>query len=185
MQRRWLVLAAAVVMLLAGVAAASTIVGMPVSFAAAPEAPQVILQAGNNANQVQFNGQTLAVTIGANGTSASVSFVYTYQRNYIVDFLRIVNQQPAGGETYWVGFKVTPLTNPNIVQAYLRIRVGANTYTVDLLTASNAYVFQLAPGQVAYVDLFVDAGEGWSQTGVSDSFSIEVYYSLQNVETAW
>jgi len=146
----------------------------------------VVFVAGDNAEEPDLgDGNTIVVTLGANGASASITVHPTYQTTYYKDVLRLQNQDSE--KSYHVAIRVNdPADLGGASTATLRIydSTGTPVATVDLATTGTSdWIALLKAGDYLRFDLKFYIEEGTSLPG-SKTIGFEVIYSPQNVESA-
>ena len=162
MRRRTLALVAMAAALAAVTAYAGVLVVYPVNVQVSEVAPPIHFAEGANAGAAGLGGGTITVTLGANQTSATVSFQVTYQDTYIIDPLRIVNDDTANA--YYAKLCVaTPLASATGVVTTAEAIVSDGTATlatVDLTTTGCSTEFTIPAGATLYVHFHTTLQEG-------------------------
>ncbi|RLE91935.1 MAG: hypothetical protein DRN04_11615 [Thermoprotei archaeon] len=146
----------------------------------------VVFAAGSNAGKPDLgDGNTIVVTLGANGTSASITVHPTYQTTYYKDVLRLQNQDSE--KSYYVAIRVNdPAELEGASTATLRIYDSTGTLidTVDLTTTGTTdWIAVLNAEDYLRFDLKFYIEEETSLPS-SETIGFEVIYSPQNVESA-
>ncbi len=120
--RSRIVLALAVLATAALVANAGVFVYYPAEVYAFPQKPVVYFAAGTNAGNNDLNGTTIDVTVGTNGTVASIAVHPTLGYTYYHDILQVQVDANAQG-TIYVNFYVaqTNYTQAGFAEVYLVI----------------------------------------------------------------
>ena len=153
---------------------AAAFVYYPLNVALEGQSPPIVFAAGGNAGGGDLWGNTITVSIGANGTSLGLTLHPTYQKTYYKDVALIVNND--NSNSYYVMLRVTtPLSG---IQAKLILSDGTE---IDLTTTGDYGWITLGAGSSLTVDVEVNIPEG--VTLDTYTASLELIYSPQNTET--
>jgi hypothetical protein len=169
---------------------ASVFVYYPITVELQPTQPPIIFLPGNNAGEDDLYGNTIGVSMGNANTSLNITVHPTYQTNYYKNLAVINNADTAN--SYYVAIRVnTPFSNSKIISAKLLIfnSSGTNIAVVDLLTTGTTlWLGPLSAGGEWFVDIKITIDESGGSPGsapfTSDSASLQLIYSPQNVESA-
>jgi hypothetical protein len=147
----------------------------PVSIAISPVSPPVYFEPGSNANQDDLGtGNTIAVSVGSNKTSVSITIHPTYQVTYYKNVTLIVNSDSKAYNIYLrVATPATDLPSGASAVVYVyskgasRSLSGYPTPTpsgyvksVDLATTGTTYIGSLSGGSAYEIDIYVYIPEG-------------------------
>ena len=148
-------------------AVAAVFVYYPGSMTVQQTAPPVVFQLGANAGQPDLgSGNTIAVSIGANQTSVTMTLHPTYQKTYYQDILRIVNNDV---QAYYLYIRVnTPASLPTGGSAVMYV----NGVPVDLTVAGTTQIGIINGGTTWQVDVEFYFPEGVPLTTTSVSFDV-------------
>jgi len=163
------------------VANASVFVFYPITIGAQPASPPLKFYAGSNANQNDLSG-TITVSLGDNGTSVDITVHPTYQYTYYHNITVVKNE---GSSALYFKINVSNAISglPTGGKAYLIIRVGTSTHTVDLTQtgAQPSNWIALNSGEKAEVDLEFYIPEG---VALPSSISTTVHLVYTNSNSA-
>lgn len=164
--------ALAVALAALSIAFASVFVYDPVTATVAPVSPPVTFSPGSNAGRPDLGNNIIEVSVGTNGTSASVTVHPTYRTTLYKDVLRVGNNDATKSYNVWVKVEA-PLTLPPGSIARLCFVSSSRSLTifppdysvdvkcVDLLTAGlKEEVGNLGSGGVWQIDVFIHIPEG-------------------------
>ena len=175
------VLLPTLVLMVSAVALAAVFAYYPLTLQVAPTSPGVVFEPGSNAGQPDIGaGNTIAVTIGANKTSASITIHPTYQENYYKDVLRINNTDGNAMNVYIV---FTSVSNTLPTGSIVMLFVYEDTTKVRELDVTNPAVNQpisigqLGAGRVWQLDIYVYIPEGTYITGASYTANAKLVYT--------
>jgi len=173
---------------------ASVFTYYPVTVSISPVPPPVNFTTGSNAGRPDLGaGNTISVSFGASGASATITIHPTFQTTYYKNITLIKNWEPSsGGKAYNVYIKVVSPASPSTVsQAELYIyNKGATrsltgfpnpapsgTYVanVSLLSTGTTYIGSLNAGSAWAVDVLVYIPEG--TTPSSTTAQIQLIYT--------
>jgi len=172
---------------------ASVFVYYPITVILQPTQPPIIFLPGNNAGGQDLYGNRIGVLIGDASTSLTITVHPTYQTNYYKNLTVIRNTDTTN--SYYVAIRVnTHFNNSKITEAKLRIYYlnGATEIEitkVDLLTTgTTSWLGPLSADGKWFVDINITISESGgspdSAPFTSDSASLQLIYSPQNVERA-
>ncbi len=142
------------------VANASVFVYYTSSLSLQTSQPPVYLKEGSNANQPDLFGNTITVTVGSAGASASLTLHPTYGKTYYKNVLEVVNQDTTNA--YTVYLRVTdPLSDTNVASAKVYVYDATRTLqaTLDLQASNNQVSFTLPAGATYTVDVEIVISE--------------------------
>jgi hypothetical protein len=172
---------------------ASVFVYYPITVNLQPTQPPIIFSEGKNAGGQDLYGNNIEVSIGNANTSLTITVHPTYQTNYYRNITVIKNQD---SKAYYFKIRVTDaFTDTKITNAKLRIYNSDRTTDiwVDLRltedTPSDSWLGPLNANEKWFVDVNITISEyeGSSPNSapfISDSASLQLIYSPQNVESA-
>jgi hypothetical protein len=168
---------------------ASVFVYYPITVELQPTQPPIIFSEGRNAGGRDLYGNTIGVSMGNANTSLTITVHPTYQTNYYKN-LTVINN--VDSNSYYVAIRVnTAFSNSKIISAKLLIfdSSGTNIAVVDLLTTgTTSWLGPLSAGGKWFVDINITISETGGSPGsapfTSDSASLQLIYSPQNVESA-
>ena len=154
------------------------------------EAPHVIFEEGANSDTI-FS----TVTLGANGTSAVLAYNWVpCFRIVYYDHLKIVSQETAGGNTWYIGFRVTESTGDGDDWSFVnllmfRFRDGTPDGSVitewtivsggGVDTTWTGWILTLSPESTIYVEVLAQLNEGTPATWTAD-MTIEMVQNYQS-----
>ena len=177
---------AIVLVVLVGVLAyAGVLVRYPMTGKAVWVKPDIVFQAGSNANQTGLYGVTLDTYITDNSTNVTFTLTLTYQHVEVRDLFRISNVNNT--VTYYIGFYYDPTANPlpsSVTTAQL-VLVDANGNPVvvyDLLTGGWSGWIQL-PASTTYEVWFIFETQGDTKLPTQVTIPIQLWWSPSNTET--
>ncbi len=173
------------VVLVSVLAYAGVLVRYPMTGRAVWVKPDVIFQAGTNANQPGLRGITLTTSITDNSTNVTFTLTLTYQHVEVRDLFRIANVNNT--TTYYIGFYYDPVANPlpsNVTRADLVLvdATGAPVAVYDLLTGGWSGWIQL-PANTAYEVWFIFETQGDTKLPAEVTIPIQLWWSPSNTET--
>jgi hypothetical protein len=174
---------------------ASVFVYYPITVNLQPTQPPIIFSKGKNAGEQDLYGSTIGVSMGSANTSLTITVHPTYQTNYYKNITVINNIDSSdSSNSYYVAIRVNKaLSNSDskITEAKLLIfdSSGTNIAVVDLLTTgTTSWLGPLNANGKWFVDINITISETGGSPGsapfTSDSASLQLIYSPQNVESA-
>ena len=162
----------------AGIAYAGIVVIYPITGSVSEENPPVVFEEGSNSGSPGLNGGTVEVSIGDNGASAVLSLQATYQTTYVVNILKIANNDASN--TYYVKVAVvSPIAADEVSEAKMLIDIdgdGTVDTSLDLTSTVSPVTFTLPAGSTATVSFKFVIAEDQSFTGTLN-FELSLYYS--------
>lgn len=171
---------ATIALLAVSMAVASVFAYYPLNITITPQAPSAIFQLGSNANQPDLGGRTISVSIGANGTSASVTINPTYQESYYKDILRVFNNDTRTMNVFLV---FTSLSNTLPSGSIVKLFVYDGAVKVAELDISSPSlntpisIGSIAASRTWQIDIYVYIPEGTVITGRSYTASAKLVYT--------
>lgn len=160
---------------------ASVFAYYPLTITVSPTAPGVVFETGSNAGNPDIGtGNQIAVTIGANQTSAYITIHPTYQENYYKDVLRIKNNDDNAMNVYII---FTSVSNNLPADSVVKLFVYEGANRVRELDITNPGTNQpipiglIAVGRTWQIDFYVYIPEGKSIREASYSASAKLVYS--------
>jgi hypothetical protein len=167
--------------------AASVFAYYPLSITVSPVNPPVKFVAGNNSNQTDLGpGNTIAVILGSNSASASVTIHPTYQTTYYKDVLKI-NHTDVDSKEYNVTIRVNSYTSDLPPGSYILLKIfdeqsGHLIKEVNLTSLSSSIsnmdkIGDLDDGETWRVDIVVYIPEGSPISTTSATVDMELIYT--------
>ncbi|PUA33678.1 MAG: hypothetical protein B7O98_04500 [Zestosphaera tikiterensis] len=147
--------------------------------------PPVVFVAGNNANKADLGaGNSIAVALGANSTSAAITIHPTYQHTYYHDVLKVNNIDR--NKAYYVAFKVTSAISSwpsdSVAKMIIYSSGGSKVTDVDLKANSDTGWIGLLDANDYYrIDFYIYYPEGNQLPG--GTVQVQLIYSPQNPST--
>lgn len=176
------IVASIIALLITSIALASAFAYYPLTITATPQAPRVVFQTGSNANQPDLGGKTIAVSIGANGTSASVTINPTYRETYYRNVLKLYNGD-SRDMSVWIVFTYLSNTLPqgSIVRLFFYdVATNMKVKELDITSPtlnSPISIGSIAAGKTWQIDIYVNITEGISIVGASYSANAKLVYT--------
>ena len=165
------------------VAFASVFVYYPVDLTITGASPPVILEEGSNANQPDLMGNIISVTIGQNGTSASIQLHPTYQKTYYKN-ITIINNTDAGN-SYYITIRISDALNglPAGSSANMIIydKNGVFIANINLMSTGTYSIATLLSASSWWrIDFEIYIPEGVLLSSITDTLVMEIIYSTSN-----
>lgn len=174
-----LLLIAAVPLAYAGV-----VVAYPITGNVGYTAPDIKLQPGSNAGQPGLGGNTIAVTVGPNFTSAQFNITITYSITEYHDILVINNTNPT--QAFYIGFNAVTNLPAQVSNATMVITDDAGNIiaTYDLLAGGwSGWLFQIPNATTYHINLIFKMAEGQPLPLTPGTITLYLYWSNSNTET--
>jgi len=149
--------------------------------------PVIVFDYGSNANQLDlWAGNIIAVALGPNNVSATITIHPTYQHTYYRNVTLVKNLDST---PYYVAFRVvTPVTGwptDSAAKMIMYSSAGTNVAEVDLKQPyTTDWIGPLSVGDYYRIDFYIYYPEGYPLPSNTTQVQVQLIYSPQNAEAS-